>query len=259
MIENSRTNYTISKPTLVQNDYLIESRMKEPPDVACRFFLSKFLCTIKLQCQLGGIVLKKLGLTLLIILSALFAAACNGNDDNNAEVNKEGTVSTENENADKQEETHAETETEAETNTEPVSVKAGLGDTLTRFKDEYGDNKGNDAMGIFETDYSLLPMFINGRAVDMNIQFNKDGQSMQTMEKAEQIAANLIPQDAQFQKEYPDKSGTDVQKAVLYHSETIANLFPDYKPAGSFIIIYNHNEGNENEVTGMTIGLGEMK
>nr|WP_263324717.1 hypothetical protein [Neobacillus sp. Marseille-Q6967] len=202
-------------------------------------------------------MLKKLELTLLIILSAIFIAACNGENDKNAETPKEGTLVTENENADKQEET--ESETKEETNTEPVSIKAGLGDTLTRFKDEYGENKGNDAMGIFETDYSLLPMFIKGLAVDMTIQFSRDGQSVRTMEEAEQIAADLIPQDAEFQKEYPDTAGTDVQKAVLYHSETIANLFPDWEPAGSFIIIYNHNEGNQNEVTGMTIGLGEMK
>jgi hypothetical protein len=198
-------------------------------------------------------MMKRLQLTLLLIFSLVLLTACGGNDEtnNNNEPAKEDTIATEDKDNDKD----AATEEPQEQVAEQVSVQAGLGDTVAAFEKQYGENKGSELMGRFEGDY-LLPMFIKNRAVDLTVQFEATDQKSRTLEEAKQIALQLIPKDAQLEKEYTDT--TDLPKTIMvYHSEALAKLFPDWEPAGKFLIIFSAHEGNANDIFGITIGLGE--
>ncbi|OLS33974.1 hypothetical protein [Bacillus sp. MRMR6] len=198
-------------------------------------------------------MMKRLQLTLLLIFSLVLLTACGGNDEtkNNPEPAKEDTVATE----DKDNGQDAAEEEPQEQVTEQISVDAGLGDTVAAFEEQYGENEGSALMGRFEGDY-LLPMFIKNRAVDLTVQFEATDQKSRTLEEAKQIALQLIPKDAQLKKEYTDT--TDLPKTIMvYHSENLAKVFPDWEPAGKFLIIFSAHEGNANDIFAITIGLGE--
>jgi hypothetical protein len=192
--------------------------------------------------------MRKLGLIVLLVCLAVMGAGCNNSDSDKAKetntTKKETTT---------QKDTNS--TTKKETVTEQVSVEPGLGDTVDAFTKEYGENKGNEQMGRFKNDY-LLPMFINNRAMDITVQFEKTDQKTRSMEEAKQIAAKLIPKDAKLEKEITDTSDLP-QKVMLYHSDTLAKLFPEMEPVGKFVVIFNYHDGNENQVFSITIGLGD--
>lgn len=186
--------------------------------------------------------MRKWGLIVLLVCLAVMGAGCSNNDSdkqNNTETTKKDTT------------TKKETK---ETVTEQVSVEPGLGDTVDAFSKQYGENKGNTQIGRFKNDY-LLPMFINNRAVDLTVQFEATEQKTRSMDEAKQIAAKLLPKDAKLEKEYTDTSDLP-QKVMLYHSEALGKLFPDMEPVGSFVVIINYHDSNENEVFSINIGLG---
>lgn len=192
--------------------------------------------------------MRKLGLLVLLVCLAVIGAGCNNSASNKAKdtdtTKKETTTQKDTNNTSKK-----------ETVTGQVSVEAGLGDTVDAFTKEYGENKGNEQMGRFKNDY-LLPMFINNRAIDITVQFETTDQKNRTMEEAKQIAAKLIPKDAKLEKEFTDTSDLP-QKVMLYHSDTLAKLFPEMEPVGKFLVIFNYHENNENQVFSTTIGLGD--
>ncbi|MDQ1144248.1 hypothetical protein QE429_001075 [Bacillus sp. SORGH_AS 510] len=191
--------------------------------------------------------MRKLGLIMLLVCLTVLGAGCNNNNSDNAKnadtTKKETTEKNDTKNTDSK-----------ETVTEQVSVEPGLGDTVDAFSKQYGENKGNTQMGRFKNDY-LLPMFINNRAVDLTVQFESTDQKNRSMDEAKQVAAKLIPKDAKLEKEYTDTKDLP-QKVMLYHSDTLAKLFPEMQPVGSFIVIFNYHEGKENEVFSISIGLG---
>lgn len=192
--------------------------------------------------------MRKIGLIVLLVCLTVMGAGCNNSDSDKAT----DTYTT-------KKETTTQKDTNSTTNkkekiTEQVSVEAGLGDTVDAFKKEYGENKGNEQMGRFKNDY-LLPMFINNRAIDITIQFETTDQKTRSMEEAKQIAAKLIPKDAKLEKEFTDTSDSP-QKVMLYHSDTLAKLFPEMEPVGKFLVIFNYHDGNENQVFSTTLGLG---
>ncbi|MEO2076849.1 MAG: hypothetical protein ABGX20_15880 [Bacillus sp. (in: firmicutes)] len=191
--------------------------------------------------------MRKLGLIMLLVCLTVLGAGCNNNDSDKAKnadtTKKETTEKNDTKNTDSK-----------ETVTEQVSVEPGLGDTVDSFSKQYGENKGNAQMGRFKNDY-LLPMFINNHAVDLTVQFESTDQKTRSMDDAKQVAAKLIPKDAKLEKEYTDTKDLP-QKVMLYHSDTLAKLFPDMQPVGSFVVIINYHEGKENEVFSISIGLG---
>lgn len=109
-------------------------------------------------------------------------------------------------------------------------------------------------MGRFKNDY-LLPMFIDNRATNITIQFEATDEKSRSITEAKQIASRMIPKDAKLEKEYTQKDMPS--KVMLYHSNTIAKLFPDWEPAGKFLVIYGYEEGNENGVFSIVIGIGD--
>ncbi|MEH7438565.1 hypothetical protein V7182_13920 [Neobacillus drentensis] len=193
--------------------------------------------------------MRKLGLIVLLVCLAVMGAGCNNSDSDKAKdidpTKKETTT---------QKDTNS-TTNKKEKVTEQVSVEAGLGDTVDAFTKEYGENKGNEQMGRFKNDF-LLPMFINNRAIDITVQFETTDQKTRSIEEAKQIAAKLIPKDAKLEKEFTATSDLP-QKVLLYHSDTLAKLFPEMEPVGKFLVIFNYHEGNENQVFSITIGLGD--
>jgi hypothetical protein len=150
-----------------------------------------------------------------------------------------------------EEETEEVVETES-TATEQVAVRIGLGDTYDAFINEYGENDGDDFMARFQNDY-ILPIFLEGRAWNLKIQFESTTEPSRNLEEAKMVAQSFIPKDAQFVKEYTD----ELPRVVMeYTSESIAKLFPNQEPVGTFIVIFSHKEGNENDVFGVTLGVG---
>ncbi|WML58964.1 hypothetical protein [Neobacillus sp. PS2-9] len=192
--------------------------------------------------------MRNLGLIVLLVCLAVMGAGCNNSDSDKAKdtdtPKKETTTQKDKNNTSKK-----------ETVTEQVSIEPGLGDTVDAFTKVYGENKGNEQMGRFNNDY-MLPMFINNRAIDITIQFETTDQKNRSMEESKQIAAKLIPKDAKLEKEFTDTSDLP-QKVMLYHSDTLAKLFPEMEPVGKFVVIFNYHEGNENQVFSITIGLGD--
>ncbi|MGG3564930.1 hypothetical protein ABES03_25350 [Neobacillus rhizosphaerae] len=192
--------------------------------------------------------MRKLGLIVLFVCLAIMGAGCNNSDSDKAK----DTDPTKKETTTQKDTTNT---TKKETVTEQVSVDPGLGDTVDAFTKEYGENKGNEQMGRFKNDY-LLPMFINNRAIDITVQFETTDQKTRSIEEAKQIAGKLIPKDAKLEKEFTDTSDLP-QKVMLYHSDTLAKLFPEMEPVGKFVVIFHFHEGNENQVYSITVGLGD--
>jgi hypothetical protein len=144
------------------------------------------------------------------------------------------------------------TEETSTTSTEQVSVGIGLGDSYEAFQNKYGENIGDEMMARFQEDY-LLPIFMEGRAWNIKIQFEATSEPVHTLEGAKAIAKQYIPKDAKFVKEYTD----DLPRVVMeYTSESIAKLFPTNEPVGTFIVIFSHQEGKPNDVFGITVGVG---
>lgn len=193
--------------------------------------------------------MKKIGLSLLVILVLIVSSACSNG------TNKEKKSETTQQNNQKTKNNNTKTSKTQDT-TEQVSVQAGLGDTLEAFQKQYGANKGNPQMGRFQSDY-LLPVFINNRAVDITIHFEATDQKSRSMEEAKQIASKMMPKDAKLEKEATDTKDS-AKKVMQYNSDTLAKIFPDFKPAGKFLVILHDHEGNENDVYEMNISLGEM-
>ncbi|MDF2534434.1 MAG: hypothetical protein K0R18_591 [Bacillales bacterium] len=136
--------------------------------------------------------------------------------------------------------------------TNQISNGIGLADTLEAYENEYGKNNGDGMMARFQNDY-LLPIFADGRAMNLKIQFEATNDPSRTLKEAKQIAQFFIPKDAQFVKEYSDDFPRVVQE---YQSESIAELYPSIEPVGTFIVIISHKDGNPNDVFGITVGVG---
>ncbi|OSX53675.1 DUF2304 domain-containing protein [Anoxybacillus ayderensis] len=137
---------------------------------------------------------------------------------------------------------------------EQITPSGGLGDTIDVFKQNYGENAGDQEMGRFKNDY-IMPIFLEGKAWNIKIQFEATSQSKRTMEEALIVAKEFIPKDAQKIKEYDQPEMG--RKVIEYKSELLKQRFPDFNPPGTFIVIASYGEaGKENEVFGLTIGVG---
>lgn len=137
---------------------------------------------------------------------------------------------------------------------EQITPNGGLGDTLDVFEKQYGENVGDQEMGRFQNDY-ILPIFLDGKAWNVKIQFEATNQKTRSMKEALTVAQEFIPKDAQKVKEYDQPEMG--RKVIEYKSELLKQRFPDSNPPGIFIVIASYGEaGKENEVFGLTIGVG---
>ncbi|WP_051870783.1 hypothetical protein [Geobacillus vulcani] len=140
------------------------------------------------------------------------------------------------------------------TTNEQITPSGGLGDTLDVFERNYGENAGDQEMARFQNNY-ILPMFLDGQAWNIKIQFEATDQPKRTMKEALSVAQAFIPKDAQKVKEYDQPEMG--RKVIEYKSELLKQRFPDSDPPGTFIVIASYGEaGKENEVFGLTIGVG---
>jgi|GEM_PF-3558210 len=137
---------------------------------------------------------------------------------------------------------------------EQITPSGGLGDTLDVFEMNYGENTGDQEMARFQNDY-ILPIFLDGKAWNIKLQFEATNQPKRTMKEALAVAQGFIPNDAQKVKEYDQPEMG--RKIIEYKSELLKQRFPDSNPPGTFIVIASYGEaGKENEVFGLTIGVG---
>ncbi|QPA31642.1 hypothetical protein [Thermaerobacillus caldiproteolyticus] len=101
---------------------------------------------------------------------------------------------------------------------EQITPKGGLGDTLDVFEKQYGENAGDQEMGRFQNDY-ILPMFLDGKAWNIKIQFEATNQKARSMKEALTVAQGFIPKDAQKVKEYDQPEMG--RKVIEYKSELL--------------------------------------
>lgn len=204
---------------------------------------------------------------LLLFFTGLLLMGCSSVEETKPENDSGDLVEKDNrlvyeENTEKEEEkpvqetTTEEKKEEAKAPAETVSVQPGLGDTEEAFVEEYGPNEGDSMMGRFQGDY-LLPMFAEGLNYNMKLQFEATDVPSRTMAEAKEVAKQFIPKDAKFEKEYIDGEDIGMPRHVMqYHSAQIEKLFPEFEPAGTFIVIFNYGN-QEDDVFGVTIGVGD--
>ncbi|MCG5252627.1 hypothetical protein [Brevibacillus agri] len=110
-----------------------------------------------------------------------------------------------------------------------VSRSTGLGDTLTYYAVNHGDNAGDATFGSFMNGF-LLPMFVDERAVEVRLAFESTTNPRRTEEEAFRMIKDYIPVDA---KKIGDFEGGGI-KGEEYESATLANALADmYKTESS--------------------------
>lgn len=143
------------------------------------------------------------------------------------------------------EEESTEKETDEAGTTAP---SVGLGDMRETFEKENGKAELN----------YILPSFSNERAFSITIQFEETSDPSRTLDEAMKLVKKHIPSDSQLIREYIDGEDIDLPRKVMeYKSEEIAKVFPDWEPKGVFVVVFNYFEGDENQIIGLTIGLGD--
>lgn len=98
-----------------------------------------------------------------------------------------------------------------------VSRSTGLGDTLTYYAVNHGDNAGDATFGSFMNGF-LLPMFVDERAVEVRLAFESTTNPRRTEEEAFRMIKDYVPVDA---KKTGDFKGDGI-KGEEYESDTLA-------------------------------------
>lgn len=136
-----------------------------------------------------------------------------------------------------------------------ITPAGGLGDALEVFNKNYGKNAGDKEMGSYKKDY-ILPMFIDGKAHNIMIQFEQTNKPRRTKEEAMEVAKTMIPKDANKVKEYVDTQDPNME-VIEYKSDTLKNVFEPsvFEPGepGTFIVILNKDD---NGYFGINLGTG---
>lgn len=181
----------------------------------------------------------KIKFLICALLTAFILSGCNGNEDKDkakdtedkaaAEETAENEEGQTKENEDKEnedKENKDETNKDEEENAIDDRIThqgGGLGDTLSVYKEKYGENAGSEMLARFDNDYVLVT-FIEKRAMNVTLQFEATNQPRRTREEALAIAEPLMPYDATKIDEYVADSGSEI---IVYKSELLANIFEE--------------------------------
>lgn len=111
-----------------------------------------------------------------------------------------------------------------------VSRSTGLGDTLTYYAVNHGDNAGDATFGNFMNGF-LLPMFVGERAVEVRLAFESTTNPRRTEEEAFRMIKDYVPVDA---KKTGNFKGDGV-KGEEYESDTLAKALKDMYKAESSV------------------------
>lgn len=111
-----------------------------------------------------------------------------------------------------------------------VSRSTGLGDTLTYYAVNHGDNAGDATFGSFMNGF-LLPMFVGERAVEVRLAFESTTNPRRTEEEAFRMIKDYVPVDA---KKTGNFKGDGV-KGEEYESDTLAKALKDMYKAESSV------------------------
>ena len=110
-----------------------------------------------------------------------------------------------------------------------VSVKAGIGDTDTRWQKEYGDMQGDSPKHLTVNGSKTTVVFVDGRAVNINM-----GKRDKYYENS--ILKDMIPADSEVVNKEKDTSDPMlIKEKTSYHSDTLEKAYPDSK--GNFVVI----------------------
>lgn len=97
----------------------------------------------------------------------------------------------------------------------------------------------------------------DGLAMNITVQFEATNKPSRSMDEALTISEDFIPKDAEIVNEYDEKvDEMSGRKVIEYYSPTIEKNFPEWEPAGTFIVIASYRDNDPNDVFGLTIGLG---
>ncbi|WP_066256789.1 hypothetical protein [Neobacillus drentensis] len=140
-------------------------------------------------------------------------------------------------------------------NSNTIAPLVGLGDTKDSFINEYGKDLGEGMISRFSNDY-ILVMFLNKRAYNIKLQFEMTSEPSWTMDKSMEVTKKYIPSDSKLIREYIDVQDIGVPRKVMeYKSQKVSELFSGSD--GKFVVVYNYLEGDQYQVIGLTIGVGD--
>lgn len=135
-----------------------------------------------------------------------------------------------------------------------VEQTPGLGDTLSLFKQAYGEPKGK-ALFSFK-DGQLLAMFVDDRAFNITVYHNNV-----SLKQAEEEASQYMPEDKTEIKRSTTKEPDLVKTVVFYNSLSLSSINEvkqyaelDHMQAGDFIVIYKANVNGQ--VYASIVGIG---
>lgn len=123
------------------------------------------------------------------------------------------------------------------------SEKGALGDSLSAFEEVYGENSGDGYVASFKNDL-ILPIFVDGKAWSIDLQFSNSNKTIRTKEEAMVDINQLLPSDAKEVKVF-----TQNKKDIIeYQSDSLAGAFSkdsfEGSTPGTFIVILPKLETN---------------
>lgn len=135
------------------------------------------------------------------------------------------------------------------------SPPGGLGDTVGSFGRRFGRPLGSYSIRQPSYAYGAWPLhgaFIIldndlNRAVEVHINFTKPA----SLKQAEAKAAVYLPSDTKLVRTFDEASTGD--HGTLNTSKRLAETFPETRPAGYFVLIY---DGTPNQITGIILRMG---
>ena len=112
---------------------------------------------------------------------------------------------------------------------------AVIGSTLQSFESVYGDNTGDNLVASFDGDY-ILPIFVNGEAWNIDLQFTITNKPNRSKEEAIFEINKFLPADAKEKRVFSEKE----KHVIEYQSDSLAEIFSEEsfkdKP-GTFTVI----------------------
>jgi|GEM_PF-4849736 len=143
----------------------------------------------------------------------------------------------------------------------PISKNgAGLGDTKANFDGIHGFNLADDQSGIYKNNY-INVAYDNGVAYYISLLFENTQTTKHNKNDALSLVMSFMPHDSVKIKELPARENVYL---IYFESQKLGNAMPvewhkrfwDGVKPGSFLVIFNHEEGNPDSVFAVTLAAG---